>query len=186
MESDFDLIMNTPGHGIAHDILLQKHDVRMFNTYMDRLLYRSPLLNPVNENYKGRGFVFYIDSMEVEKCNELKTNSITIAEEPLTWDEESFVWLDKLITLCEERNIRLIPVIGPYTPFYTEERQSQSLEKFSGVFEKHGLHIIDFGNINGIEHCDHFFDKGHLNRAGVAVYLPVFMDTIREHLPQPY
>ena len=182
LEADLDLVMNSLNAKVPTDILLRNPDVRIVNTYMSRLFFRNSMLNPSEKNYKKGGYCSRTDSLPHELCEQMSERSSRENHE-LVWLDERMLWLHKLITLCEQKNLKLIPVIGPVSSYYPEERTRTSHEKFERAFAAHGLHVYDFSDMPGINACDHFYDYGHMNQSGVNIFIPYLTKTLRDQLP---
>ena len=185
LPSDFDIIMNSPDISAARDILLRDRDVRIANIFLARIFYPDRLIShATGKTYRQKGFLCYTDTMSEKFCEEMKAGLHKV-QVPVVWSDERFTKLESLIRLCAERNIKLIPVIGPTNSLYTGEIMAESVARYKQVFSKYNVPVYDLHEIPGIESCVHFYDELHMNEAGVNIYSPYVMEHIGAVLPPP-
>jgi hypothetical protein len=132
------------------------------------------------EYYKGRGYV-YLDATMTEEAY----HAIAAREPHVMTDWQPHArqhdYLEKIIALCEEHNIRLIFVTAPVSNVYFS--LITDYEVFHGyvadLAQKHDIPYLDFMVVNqqiGLFDDHHFFDAGHLNGRAVKMANDYFIE----------
>lgn len=120
------------------------------------------------EKYAGRGFVYSYPIMDSELAD-----SVPWEEETISWRQVEY--LDRIVSLCEERGVALqfisIPVYENY--LRQEPRYQEIYEFFQKKADEAGITYVDF---NLDENCtvktekQYYQDASHLNGKGAGEF----------------
>ena len=107
----------------------------------------------------------------------MDTTGIKAEEYPFPADTKRIELLERFITLCKEKGIRLILIESPM--YVCSE---QDVFKFPReLAAKHQLTFIDhYRDPDFVGHAEYFFDFGHLNRRGAELYSQKIAHEIKE------
>lgn len=126
------------------------------------------------KNYKGKGFIIdnnVVDVKSVEKRFENGSNNPS----KYKWNKEQLKYLDKIVTLCKDKKVKLLFVTAPQSPIYlklydTHWFDYDNIRQTAGnLAAKYGVEYLDYNTINMEEKLvtnQDFSDSSHLNYGG--------------------
>lgn len=95
--------------------------------------------------------------------------------EPIS--EKNMEYFGKIVSLCKEKNVRLLLVKAPSNSSEEEKRYYNSVEKLA---KEYGIEFTDYNmkyNEIGLDLANDFFDKHHLNVYGAEKFTSYFVKT---------
>ena len=111
------------------------------------------------------------------RCNDAAHTDLENVTDSAPVYEKNMYYLEKIIELCEEKNVRLMLIKAPSNPTEAEKEYYNAVEKTAN--EKG----IDFADYNmyfdeiGLDIKSDFFDKRHLNIYGAEKFTRYFIKT---------
>jgi len=177
-QSDIDLITNTPGNGVALDILYRNFDPKLVNIYSIRQLQLNPIAFQAEPAYKGLGFVGRLHALSLLNRKELQTGKQRPTDK-VVWDKQSISELKALIELIKSKNIQLTGIYGPVSSYYSDKRTAQYVDYMRGIFNSYGCEFWDLSRLPGIEDKTHYSDLSHLNKAGADIFSDTVVSRIK-------
>ena len=114
--------------------------------------------------------------MLTSHCNDAEHIDVSGVKESVPLSEKNREYLDKIIALCKEKNVRLMLVKTP--PNITEEGKKyyNTVEK---IAEENGVEFVDYNLLYdemGFDLATDFFDKRHLNVYGAEKFTEYFIE----------
>lgn len=177
-----------------------KYDVDILKYQQDYFAYRNNILKKKIENkfniseyekekqvgvdrYDTKGYIYCDYNMltdEYDKTNQFKNLN------GMDWKMENSQkkYLQKIVDLCKRRNIELIFVTAPIANVSMEKIKNYDyIHKTINKFAKdNNINYIDYNIINIEENLltnDNFRDDAHLNRSGVEIVNPHFINWLK-------
>lgn len=108
-----------------------------------------------------RGYVFLTQAKEIE-CSSLSYENVT----PMPLPEQNLLFLQKIIDLAKEKDIKILLLISPYSSAKDHAGMLKSLHLFATEAE---VDILDLNTVYDDLHLNttsDFYDGGHLNAWG--------------------
>ena len=84
-----------------------------------------------------------------------------------------YKYLNKVIDLCREHNIKLTLFTAPYASIDQTSKYTRNKEEFRELMKQKGVDYVDFGPLYN-QRFDYFVDEDHLNLDGVEVFTKEF------------
>ena len=111
------------------------------------------------------------------KCNTAERYDLENVTESTPLSEKNIEYLDRIINLCNEKNVRLMLVKAPSNSTEEEKRYYNSAEK---IAKEKGVEFIDYNMCYdeiGLDMEADFFDERHLNIYGAEKFTDYFLET---------
>ena len=117
---------------------------------------------------------FYMLTSKTDKAVHYDLEGVTETE---SLSEKNREYLDKIISLCKEKNVRLMLVKAPSNSTGEEKRYYNEVEK---IAVEQGVEFIDYNMCYdeiGLDMAKDFFDERHLNIYGAEKFTDFFVRT---------
>ncbi|HAL63294.1 MAG: hypothetical protein K5664_00180 [Firmicutes bacterium] len=111
------------------------------------------------------------------KCNNAEHTDLKNVEDSLPLSDKNREYLDKIIALCKENDVRLMLLKAPSNSTEEEKRYYNSVAK---IAEENGLEFVDYNMCYdeiGLDMATDFFDERHLNIFGAEKFTEYFVKT---------
>lgn len=133
------------------------------------------------EAYQGDGFVYSYKQFDPIYDIEQKTE-IYNQESDLQMNEESYIYLIKIINFCIQNEIELVLVDQPMPDEFLNSIKGYS--KYVGdlieISNQYGLRYLNFNLLKGYKKSlEDFSDVDHLNGRGAEKYTEIFCNTVK-------
>lgn len=160
-ESSSDLIENNSSDKAAIGMAISLADIRAINMITLRLLskYSEPKKN--ENSYVGFGYCEKLDSV---------THEVNYVKKQFIPNEKQFVYFEMLLNYLSSENISVVIVNHPQPTKINEVEHNRFIQYLKPYLEKYDFHFIDFSYKCNLDRKCHFYDKTHLNKAGVDIF----------------
>ena len=112
------------------------------------------------------------------KCNTAVHYDLENVTECAPLSDKNREYLDKIIALCKEKNVRLMLVKAPSNSTEAEKQYYNEAEK---IAKENGVEFIDYNMCYdeiGFDMAENFFDERHLNIYGAEKFTDYFVRTV--------
>lgn len=191
----FDMLINafTPDQYLKAIFL----SVRYHNNYKDIQIIKENVANKIvdkdqlttkksktEEVYKAKG---YVANKNVATFKQLNEENFFKNNAPGEWDEKRFLYLNKIIKLCKEKNVPLVLITAPLPPTTMKIVKNYDIihKKFNDIANQYNIDYIDYNLINrDLEFLSDkdFKDDHHLNVEGANIMNQHLVNILRDVL----
>ncbi len=171
LESSADLIQNVSSNPAATRMAFSMKDPRALNMYALRML--APNLGAYYKDtaYVGGGFS--------ENRNVAPASTTFRSDTSWNMNEVQWTYLERIVALCEERDIPIVLVDHP-SPQQTHTRRLVNSTKVITQFaEVRGIPFLDFSISPELDSRKYFYDHTHLNQQGVDDFNELLIEQLK-------
>jgi len=168
IESSSDLIENISKPEAAIDLGINTDALRSLNIMALRLFTQKDSCYYTSEDYIGLGYSCRNDKIPSEQIS--KTVYASTIREPYSVSQIQLEYLDKLIRLTQEKDIKLVVVYSPVSILYKKYMHQPFLDKIKPILNRHNVAFYDFSHCDSLTTYQHFYDMSHLNQSGVEIF----------------
>lgn len=169
LESSSDLVENISQPAAAYDIAQHTGDIRALNMAVVRRFTESQPAYFTKKDYTGRGFSEKRDSLPKFLRKRLLTFKQP-ATASIQIPASELAYFDQLLTLCNERHIRIVVVNSPVSDFYSLVDHKIFLDAIQPIMTKHNVKFLDYSRKLPLSTVDNFYDDTHMNLSGVEIF----------------
>ena len=156
LECISDLIQNVPDNGLAVKLALKSWDIRAINMYTIRMFNNEVLYE--SSNYKWRGYCENPDSLS--QLNHIYSGQFQFKSQQL---ED----LTTMLTELQESGKEVVVVSHPIPLDHSKERLDAYSDTITNLCNRVDVRFMDYTRKHQLHSLHHFYDHGHLNKAGV-------------------
>ncbi|MDB5083474.1 MAG: hypothetical protein JWN30_360 [Bacilli bacterium] len=160
--------------------LIKTNSTRRWTEIKDQLSgkpipFVQPTRTSTGELYKGKGFV--VNDGVASQKQLTQTNRLKVYQDKTPdWDPKKLAYIQKIITLCKQKNIPLLLVTSPLPPStmkFLSNNYQNIHDHYQQIADQNGVKYIDYNLINEQNQLfvdKNFKDEDHLNSAGVQIF----------------
>lgn len=150
---------------------------RLFSIYFKNMCLR-PKLHPI----KFYGGYNNVNGNHLDNAQEVIDFHFYHQKKALTISNVCLNYLDSIINLCQDNQIKPILVNAPVHSSYRQkipEKFDQQFDRLSQAYQLRDVLVMELDTLHISDSC--FYDSNHLNQTGAQIFTPILFDLLEKN-----